>query len=269
MLSTCRRLALVDEKICTAAWAKLRVLLHHRGAGAVLQPSEFADGSDLAPHCGMRIPTGLFITAVSGALFATAGCAGSTHAPPQPVPSPPADSAPAPSGVMHPVVPVTPAQPSVRAAVPAAPPVAAPPAKSAPAPVASVRGPAARPAAAIASSPKPPPAVTAAPPATPAPVAATLNLTDLEQRLRDTKAIGVFTKLSLKNQVDDLLDEFRSLYKGAAKRPSAELRQRYDELLAKVLDLLKSGDPKLANAIASSREAIWGILADPDKFAKI
>src|SRR5262249_7854586 len=44
-------------------------------------------------------------------------------------------------------------------------------------------------------------------PATPA--AATLDLRSLEQRLRDTTAIGVFTKLSLKNQVDDLLREFR------------------------------------------------------------
>jgi hypothetical protein len=97
----------------------------------------------------------------------------------------------------------------------------------------------------------------------------TLNLGDLEQRLRDTRAIGVFTKLSLKNQVDDLLDAFRALYRGANKRPPAELRQRYDLLLLKVLSLLQDGDPSLASAIQSSREAIWSILADPDKFAKI
>jgi hypothetical protein len=91
----------------------------------------------------------------------------------------------------------------------------------------------------------------------------------LEQRLRETRAIGVFTKLSLKNQVDDLLNAFRDLYRGPTKRPSAELRQRYDLLLLKVLTLLQDGDPPLAAAIASSREAIWSILADPDKFAKI
>jgi hypothetical protein len=115
------------------------------------------------------------------------------------------------------------------------------------------------------------PATAHPPPATAAikPPAATLDLKGLEQRLRDTRAIGVFTKLSLKNQVDDLLGEFRLLYQGPNKHPSAQLRQRYDQLLLKVLGLLQEGDPQLAAAIASSREAIWNILADPEKFAKI
>jgi hypothetical protein len=79
----------------------------------------------------------------------------------------------------------------------------------------------------------------------------------------------VFTKLSLKNQVDDLLADFRAFYKAAHVRPSAELRQRYDLLLLKVLSLLQDGDPPLAAAISSSKEAIWNILADPDKLARI
>lgn len=115
-----------------------------------------------------------------------------------------------------------------------------------------------------------PQAPTAAVPPSNKPVAQpTLNLADLEQRLRDTHAIGVFTKLSLKNQVDDLLNELRTLYKSPDKRPSPELRQRYDLLLLKVLSLLQDSDPSLATAISSSREAIWGILSDPDKFSKI
>jgi hypothetical protein len=115
------------------------------------------------------------------------------------------------------------------------------------------------------------PALPTAPSVTPnkGPETPTLNLADLEQRLRDTHAIGVFTKLSLKNQVDDLLNAFRSLYKGPNKHPPAELRQRYDLLLMKVLSLLQDSDPSLAAAISSSREAIWGILSDPDKFAAI
>jgi hypothetical protein len=110
-----------------------------------------------------------------------------------------------------------------------------------------------------------PPAAQAATPSAPA----TLNLADLEQRLRETRAIGVFSKLSLKNQVDDLLNAFRDLYRGPNKHPTPELRQRYEQLLLKVLTLLQDGDPPLAAAIASSREAIWNILADPEKFAKI
>jgi hypothetical protein len=102
-----------------------------------------------------------------------------------------------------------------------------------------------------------------------APKPSTLDLNSLEQRLKDTRAIGVFTKLSLKNQVDDLLSELRDYHKGTSKTPQSVLRQKYDLLILKVLSLLQNGDPQLATAIASSREAIWGILMDPDKFARI
>jgi hypothetical protein len=102
-----------------------------------------------------------------------------------------------------------------------------------------------------------------------APASPTLDLASLEQRLRDTHAIGVFTKLSLKNQVDDLLDQFRAFYRGQIKTTLSELRQQYDLLLMKVLTLLQDSDSALAAAILSSREAIWGILKDPKKFAQI
>jgi hypothetical protein len=96
-----------------------------------------------------------------------------------------------------------------------------------------------------------------------------LDLASLEQRLRDTKAIGVFTKLSLKNQVDDLLRRFRDFYGKKGTVTLAELRQKYDLLLLKVLSVLQDGDPALAAMISASREAIWGILADPVRFSKL
>ena len=74
-------------------------------------------------------------------------------------------------------------------------------------------------------------------------------------------------KITIKNQVDDLLDQFRAYYQGRAKTTLAELRRPYDGLVLKVLSLLQDGDPELARAIVASREAIWGILADPVKFA--
>jgi len=101
------------------------------------------------------------------------------------------------------------------------------------------------------------------------PPAPALDLTSLEQRLKDTHAIGVFTKLSLKNQVDDLLAAFRAFHNKQAGKSLTQLRQQYDGLLLKVLSLLQDGDPSLAAAISSSREAIWGILTDPQKFSKI
>jgi hypothetical protein len=106
----------------------------------------------------------------------------------------------------------------------------------------------------------------AAPQPAPAPP---LDLTALKQRLRDTNAIGVFTKLALKNQVDDLLDKFRSFYGGQVKISLSELRQSYDLLVLKVLALLQDSDPTLAREIVASREAIWGLLADPQKFATL
>ena len=100
-------------------------------------------------------------------------------------------------------------------------------------------------------------------------MAQSLDLASLEQRLRDSQAIGVFTKLSLKNQVDDLLAQFRAYHRKESKTSLTELRQRYNLLLLKVLSLLQDSDPPLAAAISSSREAIWSILTDPEKFAKI
>ena len=96
-----------------------------------------------------------------------------------------------------------------------------------------------------------------------------LDLNALEEQLKDTKAIGFFTKITLKNQVDDLLDQFREYYQGKAKLTMKDLRQSYDLLMMKVLSLLQDADQKLASAIVSSREAIWGLLADPKKFATL
>ena len=99
--------------------------------------------------------------------------------------------------------------------------------------------------------------------------AAPLDLKSLETRLKETQAIGVFTKLTLKNQIDELLDQFRAFYQGKLKTSLADLRRSYDMLVLKVLALLQDADPPLASAIAGSREAIWGILSNPAKFAAV
>jgi hypothetical protein len=91
----------------------------------------------------------------------------------------------------------------------------------------------------------------------------TLALSEIEQRLRDTHAIGVFTKLSLKNQIDDLLGQLRAYRLKQTSASLPQLRQRYDVLLQKVIGLLRSGDAPLAKDISSSREAIWSLLIDP------
>lgn len=99
--------------------------------------------------------------------------------------------------------------------------------------------------------------------------APTLDLETLEIQLKQTKAIGLMTKLSLKNQVDDLLDKFRKHHSGNPTPTMAELRRSYDLLMMKVLSLLQDHDQRLASDIVSSRERIWGLLADPKKFAAL
>jgi len=97
----------------------------------------------------------------------------------------------------------------------------------------------------------------------------TLDLNGLKTQLKETKAIGLFTKIALKNQVDDLLDQFRKYYQGKSKTNMMELRQSYNLLLLKVLSLLQNKDEKLASEVVSSREAIWDLLSNPQKFANL
>jgi hypothetical protein len=243
-------------------------------------PERFMSDTSFESRAGAKVRR---IACSAGLLFVllTAGCGGFKPAPPGP---PPQSAAPqAETTTVAPVVP------------PAAPSIPPPPATATPQATA-VAGPTERPAT---SSPAPSPtdsATKAAPPAakappkvlaTPAPAAqppkketvatdtATpkaappLDLTSLETQLKETKAIGLMTKITLKNQVDDLLNQFRAFYAGKLKTTLAELRRPYDLLVLKVLSLLQDSDPALASAIVASREAIWGILSDPVKFATI
>jgi hypothetical protein len=148
---------------------------------------------------------------------------------------------------------------------PAEQPQARPPAAPAPKPTAPTTPP--RPTTPPASKPAapPPPAQSAGTPPSSQP-AAIVDLASLEKRLRDTSAIGVFTKLSLKNQVDDLLERFRSFHDGRGGATLTKLRESYDLLVLKVVSLLQDKDAPLARDVFSSREALWNLLADPVKF---
>jgi hypothetical protein len=234
---------------------------------------------------------------IAGLLFAllTAGCAGLERVPagepPEPVAAPvtsmgepPQTAAPPGAAVaLEPVVPAATAtqkplqtgatqgaavelEPKVSPSAPSAP-------RSTGQPAAKAASPAAMTPAKVLASPAPtgqlPKKESAAPGLAKPDASPPLDLKSLETRLKETKAIGVFTKLALKNQVDDLLNQFRAYYQGRLKTTLAELRRPYEMLLLKVLALLQDTDPPLAGAIVASREAIWGILADPAKFATI
>jgi hypothetical protein len=119
--------------------------------------------------------------------------------------------------------------------------------------------------------PKPAPAKPApatAPAKAQAVAAPPLDLRTLEERLKDTSAIGVLTKLSLKNQVDDLIAKFKTYHAGARPPTLTELKPSFDLLLMKVLSLLQDKDSALARDINASRDAIWGVLTDRQKLAE-
>jgi hypothetical protein len=211
-------------------------------------------------------------------VFVTVGCGGVKPVQPG---SPPQSTAPQ-AGTTTGEAAVPPATPSIppppTAATPEVATAAAPaerPATPSPAPsssesVSKTVPPAAKAPAKVGAAPAPaaqPPKKDVAPES--APKAPPLDLTSLETRLKETKAIGLMTKIALKNQVDDLLNQFRAFYAGKLKTTLAELRRPYDLLVLKVLSLLQDSDPALASAIVASREAIWGILSDPVKFATI
>lgn len=174
------------------------------------------------------------------------GCA--TVSPPEPVASAPKD---APQTVTAQTAPAAP-EPITRQPAPVQPKPAAPPQSPATAAKPAPRGPA-----------------QATAPTSPPPAAPTLDLNALKQQLKDTQAIGVMTKLSLKNQVDDLLQQFRDYYDGKARVTLPDLRRSYDALLMKVLSLVQDRDATLAKSIVASREPIWGLLSDPKKFATL
>lgn len=78
----------------------------------------------------------------------------------------------------------------------------------------------------------------------------------------------MLTKLSLRNQADDLVEKFRACHRPPARTTPADLRRNCDMLLFKVLSLLQDRDSPLARDIVRARAAIWSILEDPRKFTE-
>jgi hypothetical protein len=197
-----------------------------------------------------------------GFLLSVVGCvAGCAHAPPkQSISAPPAPTAPAVSPAASPApgsfVPVPQSENPL-------------PEPKPPSPVPALSKPS-KPARQTAAATKPPiaPAVAATAPAA-KPPQPQLDFKAMEQRLRDTSAIGVFTKLSIKNQVDDLLKAFRGYHSGKIPPTLDELHQRFDGLLLKVVTLVQDDDATLASSISASRGAIWDRLSNKESFESI
>jgi hypothetical protein len=107
------------------------------------------------------------------------------------------------------------------------------------------------------------------PVAKPAPAAAIMDLDGLETRLRKTKAIGLFTKLELKSEVNELLDDVENYHQSRSGMGLDQLKEHFNLLVMKLLVLLETEDPQLHREIAQARPVLWTALADPVQFSTI
>ena len=134
---------------------------------------------------------------------------------------------------------------------------------------AGIRTPAGRrPEAPPPEAPPPEPAPEPSEDEPPVPDAPGLSLEELGERLQQTRAIGVFTKLALRNDVDDLIDALAAHHE-SGKGELGGLEVRFEALVLKLLALLEEKEPDLARSLARSRREIWSRLADPVRFAEL
>jgi len=89
------------------------------------------------------------------------------------------------------------------------------------------------------------------------PPAPKTDLAILTKRLKNTDAIGVFTKLAIRSDIMDLKEEIESYrQKAVLQAKLKDARAKFDGLLLKIVALLEA-DPDLSSDLYSARESIW------------
>jgi len=85
---------------------------------------------------------------------------------------------------------------------------------------------------------------------------------ELKERLKDTDAIGFFTKLAIRNDIVDLMGKIKQYRKKSMlKAKMKEIRASFDGLLLKIIALLEE-DPNLSRDLYVGRESIWESLLE-------
>ncbi len=96
-----------------------------------------------------------------------------------------------------------------------------------------------------------------------------IDLDDLVKRISDSKAMGMFTKLTLKREIDALKRDLKAFHDGGSKSALEKLHERYDVLVHKLMTLLQEKDPGLAREVAQARTFLWTKLTDPNEFRRL
>lgn len=88
------------------------------------------------------------------------------------------------------------------------------------------------------------------------------NVQVLEDRLKHTRAIGIFTKLAIRNDILDLVEEIATYRKQAQlQQRLKEIRSSFDGLVLKIMALLED-DPALSRDLYTNRELLWNSLLE-------
>lgn len=93
-----------------------------------------------------------------------------------------------------------------------------------------------------------------------------LDLEQLENGIRKTKAVGMMTKLKLKGEINDLLDEVETYHGGSSPFALEQVREHFDLLYMKVVSLIQDKDPDLHLQLCASWDLMWDSLQDPLQF---
>lgn len=93
-----------------------------------------------------------------------------------------------------------------------------------------------------------------------------LDLKQLENGIKKTKAVGLMTKIKLKGQINKLLDEIKAYHTGSSPFTLEQLRERFDLLYMKIVSLTQDKDTDLHLQLCVSWDLIWDSLQDPLQF---
>ena len=89
------------------------------------------------------------------------------------------------------------------------------------------------------------------------------KIEELIDRFAKTKAIGVFTKLSIQTNVTRLHNAFTDYHQGKQPPSIEELRERYDLMVQEMMFLVQEKDSELARDLYASRLLLWSYLSSP------
>lgn len=93
-----------------------------------------------------------------------------------------------------------------------------------------------------------------------------VDLQVLADMLAKTRAVGMFTKLGLKKDIDKMLFRLNQFHNGNSKFTLEQLEEQYNLLLMKIAIHLQDNDLTLHRHLCNAWLVIWEDLRDFDRF---